>query len=151
MGMYTEFMLNVELKPSTPQSVKDILQYMVYGSDKEPDDIPDHPLFDPDTRWDYMLQGDSFYFTHNRTGYVGPISKNDHMPPGDYWTLQVHCNFKNYYNEIDQFLSFIAPYIPPSSSLEFVGYTQYELDETPTLLYFYNGNFYKILSPGPLD
>ena len=95
-------------------------------------DIPcdvkfDHPLFNT-ARWDWMFHGDSYYFTgktHSEFIY-DDISKN--------WVLTARFNIKNYNNEIEKFLDWIAPVANEKD--EFVGYKRYEEAENPTLIYF---------------
>ncbi|MHB8152850.1 MAG: hypothetical protein ACYDG3_07260 [Bacillati bacterium] len=56
--------------------------------------------------------------------------------------MSFRSNLKNYDNEIEQFLAWIQPYIEAHSvsvgddNFFLVGYTRYEEDADPTLIYF---------------
>ena len=76
-----------------------------------------------------MLRMDSYYFdgdTHSTLRY-DDIARQ--------YMLTVRCNLKNYDDEIALFLDWIGPYV---SSLDgtFHGYTIYEEDIEPTLIYY---------------
>lgn len=46
--------------------------------------------------------------------------------------VNIRANLKNYDNEIDKFLHWLAPYIDTEG---FIGYTRYEEYDDPTLIY----------------
>lgn len=133
MGMYTELNISIEFKKETPQYVIDAMDIM---ADKNeivrhlPNAIIHEPLFRTD-RWRWMLHSDSYYFS----GSQSLIWKFDKI--ADAWFLTVRSNLKNYCNEIELFLKFIAPWIAESEY--FIGYMRYEVFEHPTLLYARNG------------
>ena len=103
MGMYTQLVLDVELRYN--HDLHKILEFMM-----TPDDDKNYEIFDSRSeglfttdRWYWMLRGNSAYFS-------------DWEEP----TLQVHknaihftcCfNIKNYTGEIEEFLKFLNPYI----------------------------------------
>ncbi len=124
MGMYTELVCAFDLREDVPQNVIDILQYMVSSEKPRNFQIPDHLLFDT-TRWNIMLQCDSFYFpgeTYSRIGF-DKISG---------WWMTIRCNLKNYDREIQKFIDWIQPYM---NTHGFIGYMRYETEEGPTLLF----------------
>lgn len=124
MGMYTQLVMGCEIKPEKYPEIKDVLNYMVYGGD-EPKEIPNHPLFMTE-RWAVMLRCDSFYFdmiTHSE------IEVSD-----AFVFLSIVTNLKNYNNEIEHFLNWIMPYLD-NPIYEFLGFTRYEEDNDPTLIY----------------
>lgn len=126
MGMYTEFHFNVELPKNTPKDIIDILQYMMGDIEKKPH-LPDDAFFECE-RWELLFSCDSYYFaadTHSTLRY-------DDI--GDCWYLCVRSNLKNYDNEIEKFVSWIAPYLE-SLVYEFLGFYRYEETNRPTLLY----------------
>lgn len=126
MGMYTEFHYNTELKRNVPDSVIEILRYML-GENKIKPKLHKHDLFG-DTRWESMLQSDSYYFsadTHSTLRYDS-VSES--------YCLCVRCNLKNYKNEIALFTDWIRPYIDKYKG-EFLGFSRYEESETPELIY----------------
>lgn len=125
MGMYTELVLGVELKQD--EKVLDILRYMLGDTEICPE-YPKHPLFDTD-RWHMMLVCDSYYFD----GHTDSSLDIDRI---GVCTLNVRSNLKNYCEEIDKFLNWLAPYI---RSYGFIGYTRYEEDDDPLLIYIEGG------------
>ena len=127
MGMYTELVLGVEL--ISEPVVIDTLKLMLDGDAENKVVTIDHPLFST-SRWAYMLLCDSFYFdgqTDSKLVY-DTISKS--------YYLNVRCNLKNYDNEIEQFLDWLCPYIKTEG---FLGYSRYECDNDPTLIYREDG------------
>ena len=125
MGMYTEFHFNTELKKDTPQSVIDILSFMVGDKKKEPNK-PVHEFFEC-ARWKYLFTMDSYYFsadTYSTLRY-DDISES--------YFLCVRSNLKDYDNEIVKFLDFISEYIEDDE--EFLGFYRYEEEKKPTLIY----------------
>lgn len=126
MGMYTELHYNAEIKPDAPESVVNILRFMLGETETQPE-LPQHPLFQTD-RWRWMLTSDSCYFDANShsTLRYDDISKSHY--------LCVRCNLKNYCNEIQQFCDWVRPYINKEPG-DFLGFSRYEETETPTLIY----------------
>jgi len=125
MGMYTALSLGVEIRKDAPQIVIDVLNEMVGG--REIDFVlPDHPLFKCN-RWSFMLRCDSYYFDY-QTHFS---FEHDHIS-GTYFLSGV-SNLKNYGGEITLFLDWLQPYIHQASA-GFIGWTQYEEDDFPTLL-----------------
>lgn len=131
MGMYTEIALFVEFKPSTPKSVLDILERLTSFEDTvnfEGVELPDHPFFKCD-RWPWLCIMGSAYF-NGPTLAKFRIRKSDYDPCAE---LSFRSNLKNYSSEIEQFINWIAPYVKPDG---FAGFTRYEEDDDPTLIYF---------------
>lgn len=121
MGMYTELVLGLELdnNEATIQKLKYMLDITTY-------DVPiDDPFFKT-PRWEYMLYCDSYYFA----GQTDSKLIYDNMVNTHY--LNVRCNLKNYNNEIELFLQWLAPHIVTNG---FLGYMRYEEDDNPTLIY----------------
>ena len=124
MGMYTELNLGVSLRADTPENIIDVLKYML-GDMYDCPPLPEHPLFETD-RWTMMLKCDSYSFDgHADSSMIRDKIDNEYK-------LNVRCSFKNYDDEIHQFLDFIRPYLETEG---FLGYTRYEEYEDPTLIY----------------
>lgn len=141
MGMYTELVFATRLKRDIPNNVHDVLLYMV-GDDDACGEPPNHPLFDT-TRWEFMLRCDSYYFdgdTHSEFNW-------DKI--GEFYTLTVRCNLKNYSGEIGEFLDWLGPYVD-SYPGEFHGTTRYEEDLHPTLIYWAADGF-KVVKPWEIE
>lgn len=116
MGQYTQLHFNCKIKKLTLEELR-LLRIMLEGEkDDEVDniDLPDHPLFST-RRWHFMLRSDSDYFHEDSRRLI------QELEDGNYY-LSVLSNFKNYDDEINQFLDWIQPYIvePPGSCLGFI-------------------------------
>lgn len=125
MGMYTELHYNVELVRDVPESVLEILRYMLNESAKQPA-TPDHPLFEKG-RWEHMLLCDSYYFaadTHSTLRFDKIANQ---------WFLCIRCNLKNYGDEIEKFIDWIDPYVDAQPG-NFLGFSRYEATEDPDLI-----------------
>lgn len=134
MGMYTELVLGVKIKADP--NVIGILNYMLSNTDKNEDCDYSHPFFKT-LRWDWMLCSDSYCFDGQTDSelIIDRLVEDSPM-----YFLNVRCNLKNYRDEIQLFLDWLAPYIETRG---FIGYTRYEEDEDPTLIYNHNCITYK--------
>jgi hypothetical protein len=127
--MYTELVLNLTLKRSTPPEALAVLRHLA-NQDEEPAALPDHPFFKT-PRWGMVMQCSSHYFVPfalsklHTTGYT------------DEFYLSTRSDLKNYANEIDLFVDWLTPYIDAIDG-DFLGYKRYEENESPTLLYHPN-------------
>lgn len=129
MGMYTELVLKCEIKDDVPPYVKDVLKYLFKAGD-EPKMLPQHEFFKC-SRWPMVGQGSSFYH-HPRAMsdyWTGHGDKDDR---GGY--IFSRSDLKNYDAEIAKFLDWLMPYIDQLDG-ECIGWTWYEEDEKPTLIY----------------
>jgi len=128
MGMYTEICFNSRLKSDVPAGVIAKLKEMCGGP--ECDVVIEHPLFNT-SRWREMFQRSSAYFDapNRRSSEYDAVSNQ--------WTLSVMSNFKNYDDEIQEFLHWIHPYLDKDDG-DFLGYFRYEECESPTFV-FYRG------------
>lgn len=124
MGMYTELNIGVDLTPSTPDSVIEVLNYML-GNKEDMVEAPDHPLFQTEG-WRYMLRSDSCYFA-GRTDSSMVYDRATAV-----YSLNVRCNLENYDEEVCKFLDFICPYV---ITYGFIGYSRYEGHELPQLVW----------------
>jgi len=127
MAMYTALHFNSELNIERDCEVAEVLKFMVGDIEDEPKAVPKIPLFG-DTGWRYMLQMDSYYFdedTHSTLRW-------DDIAKAYY--LCIRCNLKNYNSEIEQFITWIAPYCAEKENGDFLGFYRYEEDETPTII-----------------
>lgn len=124
--MYTALHFGAYLKQSTPREITDALKLMLSDTpEKSTENLPDHPLFQADTRWRFMLLSDSAYFNHDT-----------HSSYNDRWyTLSITCNLNNYNDEITKFLDWIMPHVEAEPG-EWLGYQMYEEDEQPTLIFY---------------
>lgn len=115
MGFYTQLHLDVELKKDTPQEIITILQDMVKGNS----------LY-WENRLNWCFKSSSYYFNNysHSNIWFDEISSQ--------YKLFVHCDFKNYDNEIEILLEWLKPYIDTKGM---IGYVRYEEDIEPTILY----------------
>ena len=143
MGMYTALSIGVELNVEQSHPVTELLRYMIGERPDEPKYTPAqymqinalHSLFIT-SRWEYMLQSDSYYFnydTHFRLRW------DDNAKA---YFLSGVCNLKNYNQEIEHFLDWLNQFVADPEE-GFLGWTMYEEDDIPTILYRKDG---KILS-----
>ena len=131
MGMYTELNIGVQFDKNTPKDIIRAIYYMVEeDSDKCKIDFDtSHPLFKTD-RWEWMLQsGGSYYFD----AQPNLLWKHDTEICGDYF-LTFCTNIKNYSQEWEHFLHFIAPHADPG----YIGTYRYEEDDLPMLIIIKN-------------
>ena len=137
MGMYTELVMAAEIKTKDP-AVIDILQYMTDNDSYEkPKKLPDHPLFKT-SRWSWMLNGTSEYFSGSPQSKLTVDTLLGTNNPR--YFLSVRFNIKNYENEIEKFLDWLAPYL--SVFDEFIGYYRSEEYRYPTLIFCTKGKIH---------
>jgi hypothetical protein len=129
MGMFTELVLSTNIKDNL--SAVKILQYMCDNNSVDfLGPLPTHPLFSDETRWRYMFQTNSYYHVPRSHASI------EYDDIGEYWTLIVRCDFKNYEDEIDLFVDWIAPYIGGhEDGKHMIGYSRYEDAVEPNILY----------------
>lgn len=121
MGYYTTLQLAIELKTTTPRSVREILDYMALGRAELNTPVPTgHPLFETE-RWNYMLRS-------------GPYAISKFEQEGGGAFLFCYSYFKDYEGEISKFLDWLGPWIVGQPGA-FLGYCQGEDEEQPRLLY----------------
>lgn len=130
MGMYTQLILKVRLKPNrwlynvlnlmmendtNDESYKDIeiKRFVKYGR------LGDHSLFRTN-RWKWMLYGNSAYFEEWAEPEVIYNKESDE--------IEFSCcfNIKNYENEIQLFLDFLAPFILDRGQIGTYRYEEWE-------------------------
>ena len=130
MGMYTELNMSVEIVADA--STIALLEYMV-NDGADPGNVPDHPLFKRQG-WQYCFNACSFYFPHTEGSSLVNKSPWDEPenPNAIERILNIRCDLKDYHDEIKLLLDWLYPYIKTRG---FVGYTRYEEDEHPTLIY----------------
>lgn len=117
MGMYTQLHLDVELKKDTPKEIIDTLTEMVKGECEK-----------WNNRLNWCFNSSSCYF--NNFAY----SKLWKDEISNSYKLFVHCDFKNYDNEIEILLEWLKPHI--ENNYNMLGYTRYEEFKKPTILYY---------------
>ena len=130
MGMYTELVLSFELKKDTPLKIIDTLSYMINGEYKFSMDKLDNDFLNKANRLKYMLHLSSYYFAYPES--LSEIIYNDITRTHH---VSIRCSLKNYENEIDCFLIWIAPYIYNERRHTFLGYSLYEENNKPKLIY----------------
>ena len=120
MGMYTEIYVNVNLKQDTPGEVISALIAMCTKDSKN--------TTLPYPRWAYLFNDGSFYTPKTECGKLtyNDISKQ--------WSLLGKGDIKNYDGEIEAFFKWLMPYIDARIG-EFIGYSRYEEEFSPTLYY----------------
>ena len=132
MGMYTKLSVDVRFLENLPEEVVAALDIMSGNNDYISQTLPQHDLF-KSPRWDFMLLCSSYYHT------PFSLTKFHKDEISQRYYLTSSSDFKNYNDEIDLFFDFIAPYVQEG----FVGYSQYEGAEHPTLHYVIDGKHVK--------
>lgn len=134
MGMYTELVLSVDLKHDRPDWVDRTLRYMNGDRSHYPNDWvgwQDHALFRTE-RWAWCLGGGAVYMPHA-------------FEIGEYDRFTLACSVKNYDDEYGLFLNWLRPHL--SDRTAFIGWTRYEEEDDPTLLYLIEGEIQRTVSP----
>ncbi len=124
MGMYTELCYNVRLKEDTPEKVIKTLFYLIGKGDSLNTDTAFINLTD---RIRYMLQCDSYYFdadTYSSLRYDDIVET---------YYFNVHCNLKNYDDEIDKFVDWLDPWVDAFAG-DFLGFSRYEENQEPKII-----------------
>lgn len=128
-GTYTELIFGAELKKSTPNSVITTLKYMVGDLD-----TPTGPIV-----FDYQcnpLIGGSYYF-----GVHHGEAKMEYDEASNSWTISTRTNIKNTWNDIENFLAWIKPYIEfGSGARDMYAVVMYEESEEPVMHYKYEAD-----------
>lgn len=145
MGEYTKFSVILPIKTDTPENIKNILIDIVEnsGNNLKTMELPEHEFFKDENRF-YFAQCNSYYFTgtsNSKIHYNEKIGcKTDNR-----MILHIDCDFKNYENEIDLFLNFIAPYVDANHNT-FLGYSREEKFINPELYFINNGKITSYIS-----
>ena len=112
MGMYTQLNVNFTLKENVDSQV----------------------IFKLESKIRTLFSMSSYYFNRISNSKIryDEISKQ--------YSVAILCDFKNYNNEINTFLNWIAPHIENGEfDKEFIGYQRYEENELPTLIFIKQG------------
>jgi hypothetical protein len=134
MGMYTELVCAFELKQTAPKEMATILRAMTVGDVDYLEDLeekhatPNHALFST-YRWKFMLRCDSYYFDGDTSSTI----RYDDIAKAPIVTIR--CNLKNYDQEIEKFIDWVKPHIQGANGNYFIGYSRYEEDDKPTLIF----------------
>lgn len=105
MGNYTELIFGCALKKDTPKEVIDTLSFYC-GEHQDESKV----VFKTKSGRNPLNNGGSYYF--------GVINTNPNLQYDNIrnsWFINSRTNLKNYENEIDDFLSWIKPYIDQGS------------------------------------
>jgi hypothetical protein len=142
MGMYTKFNVILPIKRNTPTIIKEIIIDIIDNGEEKINcgelKKPNHKFFNSDY---FAPHNNSFYFTgtsNTKIKYCSVINKNNEF------VLHIDCDFKNYDDNINNFLDFIAPYVKSNYEPRFLGYSLYEECINPILYYLTPNN--KIIS-----
>lgn len=127
MGNYTELRLVISLRDDTPIDVVRLLSKVagegdiglpvgtvLFDHESVPRPTMRHPFFGCE-RWYMLLMATDFGST---TGSWFGLNTKDH------WVLMIHSSYKNYDNELDQFLNWITPYVHGRKKKQYAGWYQ---------------------------
>lgn len=129
MGMYTRLTFWADFAEDSP--AVPVIKSLIDGLDHDRAEFPGHPFFDRAHAW-AVLTCSSYYHRTGRTVFTyDDIARA--------WWLNVDSSLKNYDNEIDAFLGWVAEYDTGVDG--FRGFYLYEEDEHPTLIYREDGEY----------
>lgn len=141
MGMYTELQIALRVPETSPAEVIEILKFMTDKNDYGPQGnrptdptTPDHPFFST-PRWRWCMYHSSYYF--DRQPHV--LFEYDKIAMA--YNLTFGANIKNYDNEWEHFLDWIAPYAENDG---YKGTYWYEEWDCPQLVFFFGGKSYLV-------
>jgi hypothetical protein len=134
MGMYSEIYVNVDLKPETPEDIINVLRAMCGDENKKP--LDGKPAI-----WNFLFRNGSYYTPRTSCANLtfNGISKA--------WSLLGKGDIKNYDGEIELFFSWLMPWIDGEEG-DFIGYKQYEENQTPKLVFLANAQITGPEAPG---
>lgn len=119
MGMYTEFYFRANISPGP---VADWLHNQINGDGWFKTGYDDHPLF-KGNRWAGVFIGGGAVYQESRSPIFRRKSDNSGEPY--HHQLVVASSLKDYGDEIDQFIDWIAPHLDMHDG-DFLGYSLYE-------------------------
>jgi len=125
MGMYTEIYINVDLKKDTPDDVIGVLKAMC---DMLPDQERSDVLADYPDRWICLFSNMSYYTPSTNCRFL------EFDTISNQWSLLGKGDIKNYNRDIEKFFEWIMPYVDGYPG-DFIGYSRYEEDQKPTLIF----------------
>jgi hypothetical protein len=128
MGMYTQLITSIRLVRDVPDEVVHAIQQMLAIPNKAEDVLIDDPLFKTD-RWRIMLTCGSVMFPGQLRARFEKCSVVG-------WQLATMSQFKNYDEEVDKFIDWIAPYVRPGSRSMLMHW--YEEDPAPSVHSWYD-------------
>ncbi|QGT54402.1 hypothetical protein b3_0158 [Synechococcus phage B3] len=123
--MYTEIYVNVDLKIETPENIINTLKAMcdMFDYEKTNDTLAEFPQ-----RWHCLFSNMSYYTPSTYCRYLN-FDNISHQ-----WSLLGKGDIKNYDNEIEQFFTWIMPWVDGYPG-DFIGYSRYEESKTPKLYF----------------
>ncbi len=121
MGTYTELVLKCRIKNDIPKIVHGVLSYLFGKDENPPCELPDHVFFKK-ISWHAIGRSNSYYHIPYSLSFYD----------GNY--LFSRSDLKNYYDEIEQFLDWIKPYLNNAKG-EFIGWIFLEESENPIFIY----------------
>jgi hypothetical protein len=125
MGYYYEFHFKAILKKETPNLVTEIINLHVNRKEwPEDDSMPDHEFFTL-RRWSRVFSHSAFLEEMQR--FI-PRAEN-------YWLLELHTEINYGYEEIQQFVDWISPYVAGRKQKQYVGWYKGEDDRQRINLY----------------
>ena len=123
MGTYTELHLNLKLRKDIPVEIKYLFEKVVNNRDLEVNGLfssqdvfapnINHQFFKCD-RWYMLFLGNNFYEEVGISKFIEDIY---------YYSLIINSEFKNYDNEINEFINFITPYTIGRKKKQYVGWS----------------------------
>jgi len=136
MGYYTELKFDVKLKKDTPENVVNILKRVIIEHDLGHDKalFKTEDVFKPELNHQFF-KCERWYMLFLSTNFDDEMQGGRFYEENGRWTINLHTEFKNYDNEIDNFFDWIKPFIVGRKKKQYVGYYRGEDAEAQTNLY----------------
>lgn len=123
MGYYTEFKVELKFKQDTPEDIIVFLKKILIEKDYSIKPKFEHKFFQCD-RWLSLFISTNYEKVENtKMWYDG------------YFKIIIHSSFKNYGNEIEEFMDWISPYVVGRKKKEYVGFFKGESMDSPINIY----------------
>lgn len=119
MGNYTQFHASISMKKDAPVDVVMLIMHQIYTRDYsllETITLPDHEFFKQE-RWDYIFMGPNFEHDHG--------AKLIRTKSG-YYELEIHCDVNYGYDEVTEFVKWIAPWVAGRKKKKYIGWWKNE-------------------------
>ena len=123
MGMYTEILVKADINSKNITSEEKAVLNFLFGDSEKPSVLPDHRFFTL-PRWQFI--GKMSSFCHH------PHAINSISDDGEY--IFSRSDLKDYNGEIEAFFEWFRP-LTTAMEGKCIGYSWYEEDDKPTLIF----------------
>ena len=123
MGTYTELHLNLKLRKNIPIEIKHLFEKVVNNRDLEVNGLfSSQDVFVPDVNHSFF-KCDRWYMLFLGNNFCGEVGISKFIEDKYYYSLIINSEFKNYDNEINEFIVFITPYTIGRKKKQYIGWS----------------------------